>query len=233
MCLLGTARRSSQKCTVALACMGIGKLLVMALLILAYYLEPSEYTKALPALNLAILAPNRFAGAAMFLAAAGDYLLEKDENPIPGILSFLGCHLFLIDLTQMVIIHSNLKGKKKWFILPALILSGTAIAITTQVEKEIAIPIFLYTHVLATLLLCAVADVVIWHGNKLIWPSLNPELLSPVTFLCGVIVFIISDIFVLGELVEIDDIPPIGLPLYWSGISLINLSFGWVSYPGR
>src|SRR6056297_594508 len=132
MCLLGTARRSAQEHTVVLICMGIGKLLVMVLLILAYYFEPSEYTKALPALNLAILAPNRFVGAAMFLAGAGDYLLEKDENPDPGILSVLGCHLFLIDLTQMVVIHSNLKGKKRWFIPPALLLSAAAIAITTQ-----------------------------------------------------------------------------------------------------
>ena len=203
------------------------KIIIFSLAILLYYLEENQYTKALPALTLIYFSPDSFLSAALFLAATGDYLLEIDETLISGILAFTASHLFSIKLTRIYPLYEHLKGLKRWFIIPVIILSSISIFITTQVDSEKVIPILIYTHTLASLLLVSIGIAIIYHRKKDSWKELHPKLKYPTLLPIGVFVFVISDIFVLGDLLDLD-LPDIGLPLYWESLFIITSSYGFI-----
>lgn len=201
-----------------------------------YYLEPSPYTKAFPALSLACLSSTSELRAGLLLASFGDYYLGldnedwvNDENIdgvwISGILSFLGFHLFLIYSTRFWNWWPYIN--KKFYIginLLFIILIAASGYISYQVGLMLFGPILIYTLTLSFELCISILGVQVERRARKDKKFTGSTLTYPNRFPIGVLIFIISDILVLGNLIDIEFLSRVeflGLPLYWTSLFII------------
>lgn len=191
-------------------------LFLFSIWVWGYYHHPSAYTKMVPALSSMRSPPNWKIGVAMSFAAAGDYFLYNDYHTLLGITSFGTCHLFILWGVDCRWRYPQPLSAVLGLLL--LIASG---GVGFAAPIHLKIPLTIYSLILSTLLISSV-ELSLYNGE---WKSRSTVVKIPYLFSFGVFVFIISDMFVLNEMLQMFDLLPVGLPLYWFSLILINDSF--------
>jgi len=172
-----------------------------------YWMFPSAHTKMLPALSMISAVTDRRIIVGVIIASIGDYLLEASANPHFGILAFSGFHLILLYCIESVYL-------KHQYTLPPLAVLSTFIA--SHFDLYLGIPIFCYALLLSFLL-----------SSAILLNTTHTQIIlkNKLRFLVGVVLFIISDLFVVGDWLYPDAVPKLGLPIYWLSLRLIISAF--------
>lgn len=191
-----------------------------------YYFNPNPFSKMIPALFLTTYPVNlnpKISRIAFFLAALGDYFLAIPgiNNLIYGIMCFSATHsifVYLAYTTGKLFSHAT----KKIYIFLYLVLSGIGHFISSLVPSHVQYYILGYTQNLIWSLLTAIF---LYQSYRISeeWIAHSQNIHNPKKYLGGIILFIISDLFVLGDILNIP-VPPIGLILYWLSLWLIAKS---------
>lgn len=186
-------------------------LFLFILSIYQYGLLQSRWIKLIPALSLSLIPKDRLTRASLILAGLGDFFLDIDQ------LWSFGLGLFLFSSCQSLLIlrTSRMSESDPFWNYPrsvgGVLLGG---GVTFYFLSYLALPITIYALLLLQLLILSVPN----------WTSLHGS---------GCLLFILSDIFVLIELilehsnqtvVPLRVLPTVGLPIYWIALLLIALS---------
>lgn len=185
----------------------------MCLCIALYSFYPCAYTKAFPTLSLFYTSKYRRHNYAMLLASTGDYFLHNNYNLTMGIIAFACSHLCVLQLLGV----SHLQMHFKLLLIPSLVLSICAVCIALYVPVHLMWLVLIYAHLLILLAIAAISLVLMYKQNTQNWTH---AISNPYLFAIGIILFIVSDILVLIEILEITNLQQIGLSLYWSSLFL-------------
>jgi uncharacterized membrane protein YhhN len=178
-----------------------------------YGLLQSSWIKLIPALSLSLITKDRPTKVSLILAGLGDFFLDLDQVWSFGLgLLLFGCCQVLLILEVSRSTDTGLDVLKNYSRSVGAVLLGGGVSF--YFLSYLALPITIYALLLLQLLVLVLPN----------WSQLRET---------GCLLFILSDIFVLAELilkqsnqtiVPLRVLPTVGLPIYWMALLLITLS---------